>query len=104
MAPSATSTQTEEQRKVVHTTLNYYLDPALGGHDSFQIGIASYYRRKFDEHPVQIHNIRGRESDFTLGKQGFQHLKHTSVEKDFTDDEQVKSVVYSETEKLLKKA
>jgi len=89
---------------VVQTTLNYYLDPALGGHSSFNPGTAGYYRRSFDTQPVQIHDIRGRESEFNLNKQGFQLYKHTSDEKHFTDDEKVKSVVYPETEKLLKKA
>lgn len=97
MSPSAT------YPGEIDTTLNYYLDPALGGHSAFEVGTAGYYRRKFDERPVQIHDIRGQEEDFDLSKQGFQHLKHTSAEKEFRNDEQVKRIVYPEVEELLKK-
>src|ERR1700712_2207890 len=68
--------------KTVNTTLNFYLDPSKGGHTSYQIGVADYYRRKFDPHPVQIQEIRGREAEFDLETHGFQHHKHTSAEKD----------------------
>jgi hypothetical protein len=104
MAPSATSVPSADHPNDINTTLNYYLDPALGGHSAFEVGTAGYYRRKFDEHPVQIHDIRGHEGDYSISKQGFQHVKHTSTEKNYTDDEQVKRVVYPEVEKLLKKA
>lgn len=88
--------------KTVNTTLNYYLDPSKGGHTSYQIGVSDYYRRKFDIHTVQVHDIRGREDQFNLEKNGFQHLKHTSAEKDFVDDDQVRRVVYPETAQLIK--
>jgi len=28
--------------KVVNTNLNYYLDPAKGGHTSYQVGVSRY--------------------------------------------------------------
>lgn len=99
MAPSAVY---PEEHKVVNTTLNHWLDPAKGGHAEYRTGTASYYRRKFDPHAVQVHDIRGREDQFSLNTHGFQHHKHVSVEKDFTDDETVKKVVYPEVEELLK--
>ena len=81
------------------------LDPSileLGGHSSYTTGIAGYYRRKFDEHQVKIHNIRGHEDEFDLNTQGFQFGKHPTVEKDFDDVDRIKRVVYPETEELLK--
>lgn len=88
--------------KTVNTTLNFYLDPSKGGHTSYQIGVSDYYRRKFDPHPVQIQDIRGREDEFDLETHGFQHHKHVSAEKDFDDDEQIRRVVYPETAQLIK--
>jgi hypothetical protein len=102
MSPGADSPPPSHQ-KVVQTTLNYYLDPRFGGHSEFVPGTAGAYRRAFDAQPVQISDIREREAEFSLSTSGFQLYKHTSVEKDFRDEELVKSVVYPETEKLLKK-
>lgn len=81
---------------------NHYLAPELGGHASFTTGIASYYRRKFDERDVQIHDIRGQLDDFNLSDQGFQFGRYPTVEKTFDDTDRIKNVVYPETEKLLK--
>ncbi|KAK5111848.1 hypothetical protein LTR85_011746 [Meristemomyces frigidus] len=88
--------------KTVNTTLNFYLDPSKGGHTSYHIGVADYYRRKFDPHPVRIQDIRGREHEFDLETHGLQHHKHISAEKDFDDDERVRRVVYPETAELIK--
>jgi hypothetical protein len=52
---------------------------------------------------VKIHDIRGTEDEYTLDKDGFQILKHSSAEKEFLDDEQVRRVYYEEVEELLKK-
>jgi hypothetical protein len=99
MAPSAIYPEDP-----VHTTLNHYLDPKLGGHDHYVTGIASYYRRKFDVKPVKIHNIRGRQDEFNLNDQGFQFYESPTVGGNFQDNEKVKKEVYPETEKLLKEA
>lgn len=88
--------------KSVNTTLNYYLDPSKGGHTRYQIGVAEYFRRKFDPHEVQVHNIRGREDQFSLATSGFQYRQHVSAEKDFKSDGEVKRVVYPEIEQLIK--
>ena len=103
MAPSATTRPSTHSPNDIHTTLNYYLDLALGGHSSFEAGTVGYYRRKFDERPVQVRDIRGRAGDFNISKQGFQLVQHTSAERDYADDEQVKRIVYPEVEELLKK-
>ena len=102
MAPARTY---EGEGKVLETTLNHYLDPKDGGHDHYVTGTAKYYRRKFDERPVKITNIRGSHiDDFDLNTQGFQFYESPTVGGDFTDTEFVKKVVYPETEELLKKA
>ena len=101
MAPSAIHTE-QFQSNAVYAKLNYYLDPALGGHTSYRTGTAGYYRRKFDEHAVKVHDARGHEDDFNLNTHGFQYHRHISAEKDFTDDDRVKTVVYPETENLIK--
>lgn len=87
---------------VVDAKLNFYLDPSQGGQDSFAIGTAGAYRRKFDERDIQIHDARGHETDFDLDTHGFQYHKRPTTEKDFTNDEQVKRVAYPETVQLLK--
>lgn len=99
---SMTLSQDPSDCKVVNSTLNYYLDPSKGGHTSYQIGVSDYYRRKFDTHPVQIYDVRGREDKFLLDTHGFQHCKHISAEKNFDNDDQVRDVVYPEVEELLK--
>lgn len=51
-----------------------------------------------------MRDVRGNEKDYTLDKNGFQFYRHTASEKDFLDDEQIKSGYYAETEQLLKDA
>src|SRR5271155_2716282 len=57
-----------------------------------------------DTKPAVIHDIRGHEDEFTLDKNGFQIYQHESAEKDFTDDEKIKTEYYREVEDLLKAA
>lgn len=85
-----------------YTAQNHYLDPEKGGHTKYITGTASYFRRKFDERPVRIGDIRGREDQFNLNTQGFQYLESSTVGGDFRDSEKVKREVYPETEELLK--
>ncbi|KAH7410511.1 amino acid permease-domain-containing protein [Phaeosphaeria sp. MPI-PUGE-AT-0046c] len=66
--------------------------------------ILKTYNRPTELHPTTIHDVRGRESDFTLDGNGFQIYKHAANEKDFLDDEQIKAGYYAETEQLLKNA
>ncbi|KFY82092.1 hypothetical protein V500_10822 [Pseudogymnoascus sp. VKM F-4518 (FW-2643)] len=102
MSSTAPTTTLSEPAKVVHTTLNYFLDIERGGHVDITPGTAGFYRRKYDTPPVDIHDMRGLEEDFNLNKQGFQIHKHASVEKEFKDDDQIKAVYYPETEEWLK--
>lgn len=66
-------------------------------------GTAGDKLRKHDPKLVTITDLRSCEEDFTLDVHGFQFVPHTSVEKNFDDVQTVKSVVYQETEELLKR-
>ncbi|OCH90912.1 methyltransferase [Obba rivulosa] len=56
-----------------------------------------------DPHPVVIHDVRGKEDTVSLDTTGFQFVKHVSEEKDFLDEEAIKTKYYKEVEELLKK-
>ncbi|KAF2277353.1 uncharacterized protein EI97DRAFT_493302 [Westerdykella ornata] len=60
------------------------------------------FDRPFEQHPVTVRDVRGREHEFTLDGNGFQFHKHKSEEKDFVDDEKIKARYYPEIEQLLK--
>jgi len=88
----------------INTTINYHLPAHLGGGDTIlRPGTAYDKLRKHDAHHVQVHDFRGREGEFDLDRQGFQLIKHRSVESEFVDDQRIKDVVYPETAELLKK-
>jgi hypothetical protein len=87
----------------VHTVLNYF-KPSEDGtppHPTYT-DRPETYDRPIEPHPVTVRDIRGREKDFTLDGNGFQVHRNTANEKDFQDDEQIKSGYYAETEQLLK--
>ena len=89
----------------VPTQLNYYKDPGDGSEPApTYVGKPETYERPFEPLDVVVQDIRGREDQFTLDKNGFQIYRHESQEKDFTDDDQIKAVYYPETEQLLKDA
>lgn len=88
---------------IVRATLNYYLDPAKGGHESFWFGTVGEKRRPFDRVDVEISDIRGRENEFDLDTHGFQYMNQKSMEKKFEDHEKVQKVYYPECVELLKR-
>lgn len=102
MSSSATATALNGSAKEVRTTLNYYLDPELGGHINITPGTPSFYRRKYATHPVTIHDMKGSEGQFNLSKQGFQIHPHESAGKEFKEEDQIKDFYYPETEARLK--
>jgi hypothetical protein len=87
----------------VDTTLNYFKPNEDGSppHPTY-VDRPETYDRPVESHPVRITDISGRESDYTLDKNGFQVHTQTAREKDFLDDDHIKSVYYPETEQLLK--
>ncbi|KAF9695257.1 hypothetical protein EKO04_006764 [Ascochyta lentis] len=100
---------TQEQKtpgaQDVHTELNYHKPNEDGSppHPTY-VDRPETYERPYESHPMTITDVRGRESEFSLDVNGFQFYKHTSVEKDFLDDNQIKEQYYKETEQLLKDA
>jgi len=101
----ATSVPKSQDVHDVPTKLNYYKDPGDGsGPAPSYVGKPETYERPYESLDVVVEDIRGREDQFTLDKNGFQIYRHESEEKDFTDDDQIKSVYYPETEQLLKDA
>lgn len=90
----------------VPTTLNYY--KPIGEEPPF-----AYAREPppgvpqrnigQDPHPATIHDIRGKEDTVSLDTTGFAFVKHVSEEKEFLDEERIKTVYYKEVEELLKK-
>lgn len=101
----ATSAPKSKEVHDVPTQLNYYKDPGDGSEPAPSIiGKPETYERPFEPLDVVVQDIRGREDQFSLDKNGFQIFRHESQEKVFTDDDHIKSVYYPETEQLLKDA
>jgi hypothetical protein len=87
----------------VNTILHYHKPNEDGSppHPTY-VDRPETYNRPTEVHPVTVRDVRGREKDYTLDSNGFQIHTQSANEKDFLDDEQVKSGYYAETEKLLK--
>ena len=92
----------------IPTTLNYY--KPIGTDPPFQYvydppegQLATNVGS--ETHPVIIRDARDRQEEYglSLDTSGFQYIKHTSVEKDFDDEERIQNVYYKEVEELLKK-
>ncbi|KAK1496604.1 hypothetical protein CTAM01_08242 [Colletotrichum tamarilloi] len=99
------STEAERpERRAVVTTINYYDDPGDGTPPTPIVvgGQKVTNERKMTPRTVTVTDIRGEEDKYTLDTHGFQYVRHTSVETDFTDEERVKGVYYPEMEKLYK--
>ncbi|KAJ2997519.1 hypothetical protein NUW58_g627 [Xylaria curta] len=87
----------------VEAVLNYFKDNEDGSPPApTYVDKPQTYERPVAPQHVKITNIAGRESEFSLDKQGFQVYPNVAEEKDFTDDEHIKAVYYPETEQLLK--
>ena len=55
-----------------------------------------------DPHEVRIEDARGRESEFTLDRNGFALVKAPTAVFNFYDPDEIKRVYYPEVEKLLR--
>ncbi|KAL7799255.1 hypothetical protein V8C37DRAFT_367186 [Trichoderma ceciliae] len=88
----------------VDTILNYFKDNEDGSPPapSYANKPETFQNRPIASHKVTIRDVAGEEDKYTLDKSGFQIHRHTSTEKDFADDEQIKASYYAETEQLLK--
>ena len=86
------TSKTSAKPQDVHTTLNYYKPNEDGSppHPTY-VDRPETYNRPFETHPSVVHDVTGRENEYTLDGNGFQFHTHTSVEKDFLDEEQIKA-------------
>ena len=50
-----------------------------------------------------VHDIRGKEDTVSLEAAGFEFVRHISEEKEFVDEEAIRTRYYKEVEELLKK-
>jgi hypothetical protein len=57
---------------------------------------------KQKDHTRDVHNLRGREHEFTTDNSGFTVLKYPAKEKLFTDDKAVMGGYYEEVEHMLR--
>jgi hypothetical protein len=71
----------------------YRVDPPPG---------VSRWNGEDDMREVTIEDARGRETEFTLDRNGFQLVKARTAVADFYDPEEIKRVYYPEVEQLLK--
>lgn len=107
---SATSNGTHNAdyipRGPVTASLNFYTPPADGSKPFNYVEKApeGQPQRNFGDTniPVEINDIRGQESSFTLDNNAFATCSNvSSAEKDFRDDAHIKKVYYPEVERLL---
>jgi hypothetical protein len=54
------------------------------------------------DHNRQVHNLRGREHEFTTDNAGFTVYNYPAKEKTFTDDQAVREGYYQEVENMLR--
>jgi len=107
-SPKTTETaisNSPEKPHDVETVLNYYKPNEDGSppHPTY-VERPETYDRPVEPHTVIVHDVSGQENEYTLDKNGFRFYKQTSIEKDFVDDDKIKSRYYAETEQLLKDA
>lgn len=94
---------TPSKPRDVDTTVNYYKDLEDGGPPpATYIDRPETFFRPSETHQVTIKDIAGKESEYTLDKQGFQIHRHEATVKDFLDEDEIKASYYPETEQLLK--
>ncbi|KAL0956957.1 hypothetical protein HGRIS_003058 [Hohenbuehelia grisea] len=89
----------------VHTTLNYLKPVSEELYAYVKEPPAGKPRTNIqsEEYEAVVHDVRGKEDTVGLDKTGFQFVNHVSAEKEFLDEERIKTVYYQEVEELLKK-
>lgn len=104
ISSTATNT-TADKPPSLHAAFNYYLPAADGSppRPSYVDKPETFYRPT-DPRVLPVRDIRGEEQNYTLDTAGFQVVKHTSAERDFLDEDQIKRVYYPEVESILKEA
>ncbi len=95
----------EESLPAIKALLNYLVDsgekPESYGGVSQRV--ADQKRKgKYEEHKMTVTNGRPLASQFSLEREGFIFVNHETKMKNFYDEDEVRSVYYAETEKLVK--
>lgn len=87
----------------VTASLNFFQPPADGSLPFNKVG--DVLERNYSDNPtdVLIHDLRGRETEYSLDRDAFQIVQDVppSKEADFVDDDSIKANYYPEVEKLL---
>ena len=94
----------------VRTTVNYWNSeddhiPAMDKSKPFldrKMAFVRYQMDHEDVQPVAVHDMRGREDEFSLDKQGFQLVRRQAKTQSFTNDEDIKTSYYPEVVELMK--
>jgi hypothetical protein len=88
----------------VATTLNYWDDPGDGSRPTpIFIGRGRVTnKRPHLAHGFVVTDITGDEDKYSLDTHGFQYCRHESSEKEFTDEQAIRSGYYEECQQLLK--
>ncbi|OCH86878.1 hypothetical protein OBBRIDRAFT_760602 [Obba rivulosa] len=92
--------------KDIPTSLNYYApigkEPPFGYAYDPPEGVLKN-NLGTEPQPAVIYDVRGKEDTVSLDTTDFQFVKHVSEEKDFLDEDTIKTKYYKEAEELLKK-
>jgi len=98
------ATATVLQPQAVSTILNYHLEPERGGEAVWCPGTVRDKRRPHEHVPVNVENIRGKESDFSLDAQGFHVGPFSTSVVDVENDQDFKGQYYQDVAEHVKKA
>ncbi|KZT24834.1 hypothetical protein NEOLEDRAFT_1115560 [Neolentinus lepideus HHB14362 ss-1] len=90
----------------VPAKLYYFVPPEDGSKPWQNINAPANGERRNNfgvaEHVLDIENVRGREQEFTLDKNGFQFYTRPSKHTEFTDDAKIQEEYYPESAELIK--
>jgi hypothetical protein len=108
VADSRITTPRNIPRGPVTSTLPFYNPPADGSapFNFVEAPPEGQPQRNYSENmvDVEINDIRGRESEYTLDDNAFEAISNIqSDESEFTDDDRIKRVYYPEVERLILK-
>jgi len=92
----------------VHTTLNYFASTANGEppyNFTYSPPPDGLPRTNITTEAINtvVHDVRGKEDTVSLETSGFEFVRHVSEEKEFVDEEAIRTGYYKEVEELLKK-
>ena len=100
--PSSIPERTPPKRDIP-TTVNYFKPNADGSPpEPTYTDRPETYSRPYDSQHITVKDMAGDEANFTLDRNGFQVYDNVATEKDFLDDNKIKTEYYAETAALLK--